>query len=153
LYADGNEYILIFGSPIPSFGYSGRYFYDCYDFQIDGEQENFYVGNISTRYFSPNWKKLRAEGKDAHFSMVLAAGTQKGYAQKNGGWMVEYGRGNLVPALYDGVLLPTMFVSNDWVSLAASMYGMFEGIVGNNFPAVGRMLGLLHEHKFNSVAA
>jgi hypothetical protein len=35
LYADGNEYILIFGNPTPSAGYSGKYPYDCHDFQME----------------------------------------------------------------------------------------------------------------------
>mmetsp|Transcript_49619 Transcript_49619/g.124428 ORF Transcript_49619/g.124428 Transcript_49619/m.124428 type:complete len:290 (-) Transcript_49619:445-1314(-) len=127
LYADGNEYILIFGNPTPSAGYSGKYPYDCYDFQIEGEQLNWLVGNLTNRVFTPNWKQH--ENPNAHFSMVLKAGTQKGYAQKGGGWMIEYGYGNLIPPFYDGVIMPTVFITNDWTSLWVSVRYFAEGVI------------------------
>jgi len=149
LYSDGNEYILIFGNPIASNGYSGKYPYDCYDFQIQGEQRNFILGNTSYTIYSPNWRSLREEGHNAHFSMVLKAGQQKGYAQPDGGWMVEYGYGNLVPALYDGVLMPTMFTTNDWTSLCTSLGSFTEGVLANNAPWLARLLGFKNRSKWN----
>lgn len=150
VYTDGNEYILLFGNPLASSGYSGTYPYDCHDFQIDGEQRNFFVGQLTANLYTPNYKQKREEGVAAHFHMVLPKYTQKGYEQRNGGWMLEYGHGNLVTCLYDGVLQPTLFVTNDWKSAYITISGFAEGVLNNNMPALAKMLGMSHAHKFNT---
>jgi len=150
LYADGNEYVLIFGNPTPSSGYSGQYPYDCHDFQMEGEQINFLVGNLTNRVYTPNY---RSTPGSKGFAMVLPRGTQKGYAQKGGGWMMEYGYGNLVPALYDGVIMPTLFITNDWRSFCVSMGDWTRGFIYNTLSKVvpvqslGAILGGLSVQK------
>eukprot|EP01066_Platyproteum_vivax_P008823 Platyproteum_vivax@DN3799_c0_g1_i1.p1 len=130
-YADGNEYILRFGSPTPQGGYSGVYPYDCHDFQIEGEQHNWFLGNTTNNIYSPNYK--HSNGKSKGHAMILPAGTQKGYYQKQGGWMLEYGYGNLVPPFYDGVILPTLGITNDWKSCRMCVWYFLKGVIMNNF--------------------
>lgn len=124
LYADFNEYVLLFGSPLPIGGYSGQYQYDCYDYQFDKEQENFVLGQIESHLYTPN----NDTTPNSKIMMVLKAGQQKCYTMKQGGWMLEYGHGNIIPALYDGVILPTVTVANDWKSFCRVLGNYAYGV-------------------------
>eukprot|EP00918_Siedleckia_nematoides_P074077 GHVU01161850.1.p1 GENE.GHVU01161850.1~~GHVU01161850.1.p1 ORF type:complete len:335 (+),score=52.99 GHVU01161850.1:223-1227(+) len=151
LYADANEYLAFFGSSLPSTGYSGTHSYDCYDFQIDGEAQHFTLGQFDPILVSPNWRKKRQDGiETSELGSLLTRGQKKGYAQRNGGFMVEYGYGNLIPSIYDGIIMPTIFISNDFFSMFTTLKTLAEGIIANRAPVIAKFIRLYDESKANN---
>jgi hypothetical protein len=88
LHASLSEYVLIFGTPIGTEGFSGRYRMDIYDFQILGE---------TWTYTEETWfeRKVIRPGDMMH----LKRGHVKGFRLPEAGWMLEYGRGIVPMAL------------------------------------------------------
>jgi C-8 sterol isomerase len=95
LYASTKEYVLIFGSPIGSEGFSGRYaemtVWDC---MFAGEMRTYTEGQLEPTVYLP--------GECA----ILERGQGKGYNMTPGTWMLEYTRGNIPAALPIGVFAP-----------------------------------------------
>ncbi|HNR29348.1 MAG TPA: hypothetical protein PKI11_00530 [Candidatus Hydrogenedentes bacterium] len=95
LYASTKEYILIFGTPIGSEGFSGRYadmtVWDC---MFAGEMRTYTEGQLAPTLYLP--------GDCA----VLEPKQGKGYNMTPGTWMLEYTRGNIPAALPIGVFAP-----------------------------------------------
>lgn len=102
LYASFKEYLIFFGSPIGNDGFSGRYDAEFWDFMMDGEMRAFVEGDLEHQVY--------LAGDAAH----LAKGQVKGYRIVDNGWMLEYGRGNIVSLFSFGVIAPAMFVTLDW---------------------------------------
>jgi len=102
LYASTKEYVLIFGTPIGSEGFSGRYadmtVYDC---MFAGEMRTYTEGQTEATVYLP--------GDCA----VLEPGQGKGYNMTADTWMLEYTRGNIPAALPIGVFAPVS-VTADW---------------------------------------
>jgi hypothetical protein len=102
LYASTKEYILIFGSPIGSEGFSGRYadmkVWDC---MFSGEMWTYVEGQFEKSVFLP--------GECG----ILEPGMGKGWLMKPDTWMLEYTRGNIPAALPIGVFAPTQ-LTQDW---------------------------------------
>lgn len=101
-YASTKEYVLLFGTPIGSEGFSGRYsdmiVYDC---MFAGEMRTYTEGQIEATLYLP--------GDCA----ILAPGQGKGYNMTANTWMLEYTRGNIPAALPIGVFAPVS-VTADW---------------------------------------
>lgn len=110
LYASSNEYLIFFGSPIPTGGFSGRYQdADFYDIMINGEMTTVIEGQTSSQLYRP--------GDLA----VLKRGVAKGYRIDKSGWMLEYSRGKMLSNFAFGVIGPAMFITMDWASAFAQI--------------------------------
>jgi C-8 sterol isomerase len=93
LYASVTEYLVIFGSPIGSEGYTGRYHWShVYDILLDGEMRCYARGQFEHAVYKPG---------DMAF---LRKGYDKGYRMKENTWMLEYSRGLIPTMLLFGVL-------------------------------------------------
>jgi hypothetical protein len=102
MHASISEYILIFGSPIGTEGYSGRYRVAIHDFMMAGEMWTYTDDKLGVRVVS--------KPGDAAY---LAPERVKGYKLPEGGWMLEYGRGPIATVLPFG--------------LADSVFSMVDG--------------------------
>src|SRR5262249_1337722 len=83
-----SEYVLIFGSPIGTEGFSGRYRIEIYDIMLSGEMWTYTEDNFRERI-------VTLPGEMA----VLRRKQVKGFKLPEGGWMLEYGRGAVPTAL------------------------------------------------------
>ncbi|MBI3544028.1 MAG: hypothetical protein HY075_12220 [Deltaproteobacteria bacterium] len=105
LYCSPREYLIFFGTPIGTEGFSGRFKQaDVYDFTIDGEMQTYAEGEFTRHVFGPG------------SAAKLARGTGKGYKIPDHAWMLEYMRGNIIPSLNFGIWAPTVNVTLDWHS-------------------------------------
>ena len=93
LHGSFSEYLILFGSPIGTSGFSGRYHLDIYDDVICGEMRTF-----NDR--EPEKYSLFMPGEQG----FLPKGTVKGYTITPGTWMLEYGRGPVATALPMGLI-------------------------------------------------
>lgn len=110
LYASADEYLIFFGSPIRTGGFSGRYHYaDFYDIMIEGEMSTVIEGQIKKQTYLPG---------DMAF---LPRGTAKGYELQKSGWMLEYSRGKMIASFAFGVIGPALFITMDWESALAQV--------------------------------
>jgi hypothetical protein len=118
LYASPNEYLIFFGSPISTGGFSGRYKYaDFYDFMIAGEMTTVVEGQTVKQTYRP--------GDMAY----LPRGTAKGYQLNGHGWMLEYSRGNMISSFGFGVIGPAMFITMDWEGALAQVSDFIKGVM------------------------
>jgi hypothetical protein len=119
LYASTTEYILIFGTPIGSEGFSGRYVdMTVWDCMFAGEMRTYTEGQLEPTVYLP--------GECA----ILEKGQGKGYNMTPGTWMLEYTRGNIPRALPIGVLAP-ITVTADWRN-ALNVFLDYAGLVWNS---------------------
>jgi C-8 sterol isomerase len=83
-----SEYVLVYGTPIGTEGYSGRYRVDIYDVLLAGEMWT---------YTEEAFRKpiITMPGEMAHLSRRQA----KGVKIFEGSWMLEYGRGPIPTTL------------------------------------------------------
>ncbi len=88
LHASLSEYVIIFGSPVGTDGFSGRYRIEIFDFMMAGDMWTYTDDNIGTRV-------ITRPGEMAH----LATERVKGFKLPEGAWMLEYGRGPVPTAL------------------------------------------------------
>jgi len=87
-----SEYVLIFGTPIGSEGYSGRYSIDIYDILLAGEMYTYTENN-------PGQRVTHIPGEIA----FLPKGTAKAASFTHNTWMLEYGRGPVPTCLLMGL--------------------------------------------------
>jgi hypothetical protein len=105
LYCSLHEYLIFFGTPIGTNGFSGRYSgMDVFDFMMDGNMQAYTEGQATADNFNP--------GQYSH----LEKGQGKGYVIRDHGWMLEYSRGSILPSLNFGVWTPTRYNTLDWHS-------------------------------------
>ncbi|KAG2389012.1 hypothetical protein C9374_014412 [Naegleria lovaniensis] len=88
------EYIILYGTPVGTSGYSGRYMMDVYDFIIQGHHETYTPGNIRGLYYKPG---------DMTFLPRFEACSYKSAPHT---YMMEYGRG--FPGVVLGACYPLM---------------------------------------------
>ena len=81
LYASLSEYLIFFGTPIGTEGYSGRYPADVYDFMLEGEMHYFFEGETQ--------RNVRHAGEALHIPRPVT----KGYRMAGPAWKLEYARG------------------------------------------------------------
>ena len=86
LHASITEYVIVFGSPIGTEGYSGRFFADDYFVILDGEQWAYSEGDEDRQVFRPG---------DLHH---LPRGHARGYRMPDRCFALEYARG-LIPTM------------------------------------------------------
>jgi C-8 sterol isomerase len=86
LHASINEYVIIFGTPIGTEGYSGRFAADDYFMILEGEQWAYDEATQKKEIFRPG---------DLH---VMPRGVARGYRMPDHCYALEYARG-LVPAM------------------------------------------------------
>lgn len=86
LHASITEYVIVFGSPIGTEGYSGRFHADDYFVILEGEQWAFGEGEAGRREFRPG---------DLHH---LPRGEARGYRMPDRCYALEYARG-LIPTM------------------------------------------------------
>ena len=126
LYASTTEYILIFGTPVGSDGFSGRYpgmkVYDC---MFSGEMWTYTEGQFQKTIYLP--------GECA----ILEPGMGKGYRMKEDTWMLEYTRGDIPAALPIGVFAPTQ-LTQDWDNAWRTMKNYAERVADSALKAKAR---------------
>ena len=88
LHGSLSEYVLIFGSPIGTEGFSGRYRIDIYDVMLAGRDVDLYRRQLP-----------RTDRHKARRNGASAPKQVKGFKLPEGGWMLEYGRGPVPTAL------------------------------------------------------
>jgi hypothetical protein len=107
-YCSSHEYIALFGSPMAQSGFSGRYRYmKVYDIMIDGimKSAGFERHNsVATTYRAQDISLLKKKER-------------KFYSMEAGTLMLDYGRGFILPAFWQGVIAPNLFVNHDSSSL------------------------------------
>ncbi|MGH7391761.1 MAG: ERG2 family protein [Candidatus Rokuibacteriota bacterium] len=88
LHGSLSEYVAIFGTPIGTEGFSGRYWIDVYDVVLAGEMWTYTEDDFrERRVFRP--------GDLAHLRRRQA----KGFRFPEACWLLEYGRGPVATAL------------------------------------------------------
>jgi len=92
LHGSLSEYVLIFGTPVGSEGFSGRYRIEIHDFMLAGEMWTYTESDFAER-------RVYKAG-DAAF---LARREAKGVRIFEGAWMLEYGRGPVPTVLPFGL--------------------------------------------------
>lgn len=92
LHGSLSEYVLLFGSPIGTEGFSGRYRIEIFDFMLAGEMWTYTEEDFRQR-------QVYRPGDMAHLSRRQA----KGFRLPDGAWMLEYGRGVIPSALPFGL--------------------------------------------------
>ena len=86
LHASLTEYVIVFGSPIGTEGYSGRFFADDYFVILEGEHWVYAAGEMDRQVFRP--------GEMHH----LPRGQARGYRIPERCYALEYARG-LIPTM------------------------------------------------------
>jgi C-8 sterol isomerase len=109
LYTSLTEYVLIFGSSNTTDGHSGRYHAAVYDCVLVGEM------NISEEH-DPTVRHVFRAGRMG----ILPRGKIKSYSIKEGTWMLEYARGNIISMIPTGVG-DNLFSNFDLQSLGATV--------------------------------
>lgn len=71
LHCSITEYVIIFGSPIGTEGFSGRFLSDDYFTIIEGEQHSYYAGEIQARVFKPGDRNLMPRGTATGYRMPV----------------------------------------------------------------------------------
>lgn len=101
LHGSLSEYVIIYGSPVGTEGYSGRYHMEVYDFLLTGEMWTYTEERFRERV-------VTRPGEVA----VLGRRQVKGFRISEGSWMLEYGRG-LVPLSLPVALADVFFSAVD----------------------------------------
>jgi C-8 sterol isomerase len=92
LHGSLSEYIILFGTPVGTEAFSGRYRVDIYDYVLSGEMWTYTEDEFRDRVTSRpgDWALLRR-------------GQAKGFRLAEGTWLLEYGRGFVPAALPVGL--------------------------------------------------
>jgi C-8 sterol isomerase len=111
LHASLTEYLIIFGTPIGTEAYSGRYLLDIYDIVMTGEMWTYNENRFGERVVTKVGERA-----------FLKKGQTKGYRALEGTWMLEYGRG-LVPTALPMGLGDAVFSGQDPVTIFKTLHG------------------------------
>jgi C-8 sterol isomerase len=110
LHASFTEYLIIFGTPIGTEGFSGRYRMDIHDFLLTGEIWTYQAHRCGVRnVVRPGDHSVLKRGEVDVFRIPEAA------------WMLEYGRG-FVPASLPLILGDVFFSALDGTTLAETVW-------------------------------
>jgi C-8 sterol isomerase len=110
LHASFTEYLIIFGTPIGTEGFSGRYRMDIHDFVLAGEIWTYRAHQCGVReVHQPGDHTVLKRGEVDVFRIPEAA------------WMLEYGRG-FVPASLPLILGDVIFSALDGTTLAETLW-------------------------------
>jgi C-8 sterol isomerase len=87
-HASLSEYLVVFGTPLGTEGFSGRYSVDIHDWVLSGELWNM-------RVETPMERLVFGAGEHVE----LPRGEATAFRLTQDGWLLEYGRGNVVASL------------------------------------------------------
>lgn len=118
LHGSLSEYLLIYGTPIGTHGFSGRYLMDVYDFLLAGEHWTF----DETNYREPTVIKPG----DLSY---LPWGRAQSFRLFEGSWVMEYGRG-FVPASLPFTLIDTLFRGFEFVTFGKTVWQYSKLVAG-----------------------
>jgi hypothetical protein len=107
LHGSLSEYVLLFGTPVGSEGFSGRYRIDIWDVVLAGEMSTY----TETDFREP---EIHRPGDLA----FLRRGVAKGVRLGPGNWLLEYGRGPVptsLPFALMSAMDGTTIVKTMWV--------------------------------------
>jgi len=110
LHASFTEYLLIFGTPVGTEGFSGRYRFDVHDFLMDGEVWAY-------RPNDPGTREVARPGDHT----VLERGQVNGFRIPDHAWMLEYGLG-FIPSAFPLILGDVLFSAVDGATLAGTVW-------------------------------
>ena len=117
-HASLTEYVFVFGTPIGTEGFSGRFLATDYFTILEGEQWAFSEGQVERDVYRPG---------DQH---VLPWGQAKGYRMPDRCYALEYARG-FIPAMLPFGLADTMTSTLDVPTLAKTFRVYTKAVVGN----------------------
>jgi C-8 sterol isomerase len=117
LHASLTEYVIVFGSPIGTEGYSGRFFADDYFVILEGEQWAYAEGDEDRRVFRPG---------DMHH---LPRGEARGYRMPDRCYALEYARG-LIPTMLPFGLADSFTSTLDLAPVLKTMRIYTRAVVG-----------------------
>ena len=101
LHASLSEYVILFGTPVGTEGFSGRYLVEIWDSVLSGEMWTYTEDN-------PGEKIVHRPGELA----CLGRDQVKGFRLRDETWLLEYGRG-LIPTALPLALGDSVFSSMD----------------------------------------
>jgi C-8 sterol isomerase len=110
LHASLSEYILIFGTPIGTEGFSGRYHFKIYDWVLAGDLWTYMLDDPGTRI-------THHPGDVA----ILERRKVKGFRLPDAGWVLEYARG-AIPTALPLALSDVVFSAMDWRTLFETLW-------------------------------
>jgi C-8 sterol isomerase len=111
LHGSLSEYVLLFGTPVGTEGFSGRYHLDIYDFLLAGEMWTYTEESFRERV-------ITRPGEMAH----LRRRQVKGFRVREDTWMLEYGRG-CVPTALPVALGDAVFSAMDIRTIFKTLWG------------------------------
>jgi len=110
LHASFSEYLIIFGTPIGTEGFSGRYRMEIHDFVLSGEIWTYRQDRCGIR-------EVVRPGDHT----VLERDNVNGFKIPESAWMLEYGRG-FVPSTFTLILGDVVFSAVDGTTLAETVW-------------------------------
>jgi len=110
LHASFSEYLIIFGTPVGTEGFSGRYRMDIHDFLLSGEIWTYRQDHCGVR-----------EVVQPGDHTVLERGNVNGFKIPESAWMLEYGKG-FIPSSFPLILGDVLFSAVDWTTLAETVW-------------------------------
>ena len=120
LHGSFSEYLILFGTPAGTEGFSGRYYFDIHDFIITGQAINYGPDDLKGTVYAQ---------KDAS---LLKKGKARGFSTTPGTWILEYGRGPIVTALPISVG-DAIFSAMDFRTVFETFYYYAKEVIGNLF--------------------
>jgi C-8 sterol isomerase len=118
LHSSITEYIMIFGTPIGTEGFSGRFMAEDHFMILHGEQWCFREGGLEKEVYRPGDRN------------VLPRGAAKGYRMPDGCFALEYARG-FIPAMLPFGIADAMSSTLDAPSVARTFKVYAKAVVGN----------------------
>jgi len=109
LHGSLSEYLIVFGSPVGTEAYSGRYLLDIHDFVLCGQMWTYTQDEVIARV-------VTGPGERA----LLPRGQAKGFRILEDTWMLEYGRGIIpasLPTALSDILMGAFDVETVWDTL------------------------------------
>ncbi len=117
LFCSPSEYMALWGAPVDTNGFSGRYWgMDVWDIMLDGKMVSYAPGgDHQTTTFANGGGDASTGGVQQ--TSLLERGIGKHFTLQQGGYMIDYGRGDLVSSLIPGAILGHTYVTGDSYSL------------------------------------
>lgn len=129
LFCSPREYVALWGSPVQTDGFSGRYAkLDVWDVMLAGRMSSYMPGDGHQA-----WLYLNDGGPDSHQTSFLARGDGRHFSLEEGAYMIDYGRGKLLSALRVGARLGHRNVTGDKVSRRHMLRGCARQSLSNWF--------------------
>jgi C-8 sterol isomerase len=119
LHASLSEYVILFGTPVGTEGFSGRYLVEIWDSVLSGEMWTYTTDTLSA-------KTVHKAGEHA----VLRRDQVKGFRLHDETWLLEYGRG-AIPTALPLALGDSVFSSMDFYTVAKTLW-VYGGLTAKN---------------------